>query len=156
MHTEQARGQAEAQTETLRRQVGELQQLQQQNSRRNASVNQSGGASELIRARALEAAREEIKELREAEEQTKIEMEKVVQGRKQVVEQLTLEKEQLNDRYQALELQLEKQKIFVSAHKRDMEAAQADLQKVKEDCDSKIAETERAKEAAVEELRAKV
>ena len=37
-----------------------------------------------------------------------------------------------------------------------MEAAQADLQKVKEDCDSKIAETERAKEAAVEELRAKV
>ena len=72
------------------------------------------------------------------------------------MEQLTLEKEQLNDRYQALELQLEKQKIFVSAHKRDMEAAQADLQKVKEDCDSKIAETERAKEAAVEELRAKV
>lgn len=82
MHTEQARGHAEAQTETLRRQVGELQQLQQQNSRRNASVNQSGGASELIRARALEAAREEIKELREADEQTKMEMEKVVQGRK--------------------------------------------------------------------------
>ena len=83
MHTEQARGQAEAQTETLRRQVGELQQLQHhQNSRRNATVNQSGGASELIRARALEAAREEIKELREADEQTKMEMERVVQGRK--------------------------------------------------------------------------
>ena len=45
-------------------------------------MNQSGGASELIRARALEAAREEIKELREADEQTKMEMEKVIQGRK--------------------------------------------------------------------------
>ena len=70
------------QTEQLRRQVGELQQQLQQSHRRNASVNQSGGASELIRARALEAAREEIKELREAHEATKADLDKVIEGRK--------------------------------------------------------------------------
>ena len=46
------------------------------------------------------------------------------------------------EKCQALELALEKQKIFVNAHKRDMEAAQADLQKVKDECDAKIAEVE--------------
>ena len=45
-------------------------------------MNQSGGASELIRARALEAAREEIKELREAHEATKADLDKVIEGRK--------------------------------------------------------------------------
>ena len=49
----------------------------------------------MIRARALEAAREEIKELREANEATKVDLEKVIDGRKQVEDQLTAEKAQL-------------------------------------------------------------
>ena len=39
-----------------------------------------------------------------------------------------------------MELQLEKQKIFVNAHKRDTDAAKADLEKVQADCQAKIAE----------------
>jgi len=42
----------------------------------------ASGASELIRARALEAARDEIKELREINELAKLEFEKVVDGRR--------------------------------------------------------------------------
>ena len=58
-------------------------------------MNQSGGASELIRARALEAAREEIRELREAHEATKMELEKVIEGRKHLEETLNAEKSKL-------------------------------------------------------------
>lgn len=81
-----------------------------------------------------------------------MELDKVVEGRILVEEKLNLDKNQLQEKYQALELQLEKQKIFVSAHKRDMEMAQADLQQVKNDCDSKIAEITRAKDEAFLEI----
>ena len=55
-------------------------------------MSQSGGASELIRARALEAAREEIRELREANDQVRMELDKVIEGRKSAEEQLNFEK----------------------------------------------------------------
>lgn len=97
----------------------------------------------MIRARALEAAREEIKELREANEAVKGDLERVVEGRKQLEEQFKVEKTKLNEQCSALELTLEKQKIFVNAHKRDMESAQQDLLKARKDCDEKIAEIEK-------------
>lgn len=97
--TDQAKSSAEGQAEQLRSQVTELQQqvtnLQQNSSRRNASVSQSGAASELIRARALEAAREEIKELREANEEVKQELDRVISGRKDSETELKEEIERL-------------------------------------------------------------
>ena len=52
-----------------------------------------------------------------------MDLEKVIDGRKQVDEAHLGETSQLAEQCQALELALEKQKIFVSAHKRDMETA---------------------------------
>ena len=50
--------------------------------RRSATVNSSSGASELIRARALEAARDEIRELRESLDEVKNENSRLIDGRK--------------------------------------------------------------------------
>ena len=65
--------------------------------RRSAPVSQSGGASELIKARALEASREEIKELRELNEQAHAELEKVLDGRRTATERMTGERKQLEE-----------------------------------------------------------
>ena len=40
----------------------------------------------------MEAARQEIKELRQANEEVKMDFEKVVEGRKEIEEKLTIEK----------------------------------------------------------------
>ena len=40
----------------------------------------------------MEAAREEIKELRQANEEAKMDFEKVVEGRREIEEKLTIEK----------------------------------------------------------------
>lgn len=55
-----------------------------------------------MRARALEAAREEIKELREAQEKSRDDYEKVVEGRKQIEEKLTAEKNEMADKLEAV------------------------------------------------------
>ena len=52
-----------------------------------------------------------------------MELEKVIEGRKHLEETFSAEKGKLAEQCQALELALEKQKIFVAAHKRDMETA---------------------------------
>ena len=85
-----------------------------------------------------------------------MDFEKVVEGRKEIEEKLTIEKAQLAEKYQVLVLQVEKQKIFVGAHKRDMEQAHADLEKVKVECESRIVEIERARDAAIGELKGKI
>ena len=55
-----------------------------------------------MRARALEAAREEIKELREAQMSAKDELEKVVEGRKEIEQKLENEKTEIGDKLEAV------------------------------------------------------
>jgi len=70
-------------------------------------------------------------------------------------EQFTHERTQLEEKCERLELQLEKQRIMVAAHKRDMDAARAELLKVRQDCAQKIEEVCNVRERAQADCAAK-
>lgn len=95
--------------------------------------------NELLRARALDAARQEIRELQETCEQQRCEIERLQVGRHQQDDVNSKQKEAITGQMKSLELQVEKQKIIIASHKREMESAQQASIDAKKQAESEIA-----------------
>ena len=111
--------------------------------------------NELLRARALEAAREETRELRGLNEQLREERDQLKSGRIAQDEEFTKERNQLASQVQTLQLALEKSKIIVNSNKRDKEQAEAELKKVMESTDAQKQELVANTDERVNALEAK-
>jgi len=118
--------------------IANTRQLQRNagNNSERSGGSQGGQVNELLRARALEAAREETRELRSLNEQLREERDQLKSGRIAQDEEFAKERNQLVAQVQTLQLALEKSKIIVNSNKRDKEQAEAELKKVMESTDA--------------------
>lgn len=89
-------------------------------------------------------------------ENAKAEFDRAAEGRRQLEDEHSRDKKEIQDKCEALGLQLEKQKIFVQAHKRDMELAQSDLERVKAECDTRIETVLKEKDQIIDDIKAKL
>lgn len=137
--------------------IANTRQLQRNagNNSERSGGSQGGQVNELLRARALEAAREETRELRGLNEQLREERDQLKSGRIAQDEEFAKERNQLASQVQTLQLALEKSKIIVNSNKRDKEQAEAELKKVMESTDAQKQELVANTDERVNALEAK-